>query len=235
MTIISKLTFSVGVLALLSACNPKPVAETPVKELDLTTEKAKLGYTIGSQFAGQLSGSKLLDEIELDALIAAFKDAAEGKEPRLTGEQMQQAQISFQQKAQAKVDELANANKAKGDAFLAENAKKEGVVITESGLQYEILREGKGDQPTAQSSVKVHYAGKLTDGTEFDSSYQRGTPTDFPVSGVIPGFSEGLQLMKAGAKYRFTIPSGLAYGFRAPESIGPNQALIFEVELIEVL
>ena len=235
MTIISKLTFSVGVLTLLTACNPKPVEEAPVKELDLTSEKAQLGYTIGSQMAAQLEGSDLFGDIDLDALIAAFKDTAEGKEPRLTGEQMQQAQINFQQKAQAKVDELANNNKTKGEAFLVENGAKEGVVTTESGLQYEILREGKGDQPTAQSSVKVHYAGKLIDGTEFDSSYGRGAPTEFPVSGVIPGFSEGLQLMKTGAKYRFTIPADQAYGVQAPPSIGPNQALVFEVELIEVL
>ena len=235
MTIISKLTFSVGVLALLTACNPKPAAQAPAKELDLTSEKAQLGYTIGSQMAGQLKGSELFNDIDLEALVAAFRDAAQGKEPRLTGEQMQQAQINFQQKAQAKVDELANTNKASGEAYLVEHGAKEGIVTTESGLQYEILREGKGDQPTAQSSVKVHYSGKLTDGTEFDSSYERGAPTEFPVSGVIPGFSEGLQLMKAGAKYRFVIPSDKAYGVQAPASIGPNQALIFEVELIEVL
>jgi len=234
MTMINKLIFSAGVLTLITACNPKPVAE-PVKELDLSTEQAQLGYTIGSQMASQLDNSDLFGDIDLEALIAAFRDTAEGKEARLTSEQMQQAQLNFQQKAQAKIDELANTNKAKGDAYLVKNAAKEGIVTTESGLQYEVLREGKGDQPAAESSVKVHYVGTLTDGTEFDSSYQRGTPTEFPVGGVIPGFSEGLQLMKAGAKYRFVIPSDQAYGVQGPPSIGPNQALIFEVELIEVL
>jgi len=148
---------------------------------------------------------------------------------------MQQAQFAFQQKAQEKVNEVANTNKAAGIEFMSKNASAEGVQTTESGLQYQVLREGKGAQPKAESSVKVHYAGTLTDGTEFDSSYGRGAPTEFPVNGVIPGFSEGLQLMKEGSKYRFTIPSDSAYGLQAPASIGPNQVLIFEVELIEVL
>lgn len=226
---------SAAAVAILTACNPKPVEEVKVVELDLTTEQALLGYTIGSQMAGQLDASKLFSELDIEALITAFRDTAEGKEPRITIEQMQQAQANFQQKIEDKANEEANANKAKGDAYLVENGAKEGVITTESGLQYEVLREGKGDQPTAQGSVKVHYAGSLIDGTEFDSSYTRGTPADFPVSGVIPGFSEGLQLMKAGSKYRFVIPSDSAYGRQAPPSIGPNQALIFDVELIEVL
>ena len=153
----------------------------------------------------------------------------------MTAEQMQQTQAAFQQKAQAKIAAVANENQAKGDEFLAANAKKDGVVTADSGLQYEVLREGKGKQPTAENTVKVHYAGSLIDGTEFDSSYKRGAPVDFPVTGVIPGFSEGLQLMKEGAKYRFTIPAAQAYGEQAPPSIGPNQVLVFDVELIEVL
>ena len=130
---------------------------------------------------------------------------------------------------------VAQANKDAGAAFLVENAKQEGVKTTDSGLQYVVLREGKGSGVTATDSVKVHYAGTLIDGTEFDSSYSRGTPADFPVSGVIPGFSEGLQLMTEGAKFRFFIPSDDAYGPNGPPSIGANQVLIFEVELIEVL
>lgn len=237
MKLLKSVVVGASVVALLSACNPKPAEVEEVKpaELDLTTEKAKFGYTIGAQMAGQLKGAELFSDIELEALFAAFNDTAEGKELRLTQEQMQQVQLDFQQKAQQKSEELALANKKIGEDYLVKNAEVEGVVTTESGLQYEILREGKGKQPTAENTVKVHYAGKLIDGTEFDSSYERGSPTEFPVSGVIPGFSEGLQLMTEGGKYRFTIPSDSAYGRQAPASIGPDQVLIFEVELIEVL
>jgi len=237
MKLTKSLVIGAGVVLLLTACNPQAadVKEAKPAALDLNSEKAKLGYTIGSQMAGQLDGSKLFDEIELAALVAAFEDVAAGKEPRLTTEQMQEAQFAFQKRAQDKVNAIADQNKASGIAFLEKNAKVEGVQTTESGLQYQVLREGKGKQPSVENTVKVHYAGTLTDGTEFDSSYGRGTPTEFPVSGVIPGFSEGLQLMKEGAKYRFTIPSDSAYGVQAPQSIGPNQVLVFDVELIEVL
>jgi len=237
MKLLKSLVIGASVVALLSACNPKPaeVEEEKPAELDMATEEAKFGYTIGAQMAGQLQAAELFGDIELEALFAAFKDTAEGKDLRLTPEQMQQVQLNFQQKAQQKAEELAGANKQAGEAYLAKNAEAEGVTTTDSGLQYEILREGKGNQPTAENTVKVHYAGTLIDGTEFDSSYGRGAPTEFPVSGVIPGFSEGLQLMKEGSKYRFTIPSDSAYGRQAPQSIGPDQVLIFEVELIEVL
>ena len=114
-------------------------------------------------------------------------------------------------------------------------AKKSSMKTTDSGLQYELLREGKGAKPTPTDTIKVHYTGTLIDGTKFDSSYDRGEPADFGVSGVIPGFGEGLQLMKEGAKYRFTIPADIAYGEQGPASIGPNQVLIFEVELIEIV
>ena len=201
----------------------------------LDTEASKLGYTFGSQIGGQLAGSGIGDDVDIDAVVAAIRDVFGGNEPRMTAEQMQQTQAAFQQKAQAKIAAVANENQAKGDEFLAANAKKDGVVTADSGLQYEVLREGKGKQPTAENTVKVHYAGSLIDGTEFDSSYKRGAPVDFPVTGVIPGFSEGLQLMKEGAKYRFTIPAAQAYGEQAPPSIGPNQVLVFDVELIEVL
>ena len=127
-------------------------------------------------------------------------------------------------------------NAAEGEAFLAENAAKEGMMITDSGLQYEILTQGDGPTPTAESRVKVHYRGTLLDGTEFDSSYERGEPTDFGMNGVIPGFGEGLQLMPVGSHYRFFIPANIAYGMQAAGSIiGPNSTLIFEVELQEIL
>ena len=208
---------------------------TTSSKVDLTSDKAQLGYTIGAQMASQVVNTGLIDEIELDAFFAAFRDLAAGSEPQLTAEQMQQSQVSFQERKQAEASALAAENKAKGDAFLAKNGVEEGILTTESGLQYQIVREGKGKQPTAEDTVKVHYLGSLIDGTPFDSSYKRGTPADFPVSGVIPGFSEGLQLMKEGAEYHFVIPAEQAYGPNAPPSIGPDQVLIFKVELIEVL
>jgi len=155
---------------------------------------------------------------------------------------MAQVSQNFEQKLRAEQEKVIEENRLKGEAnlvkgneYLAEHEKKEGVQKTEGGLLYEVLREGKGDQPSAESTVKVHYSGKTIDGEEFDSSYERGAPTEFPVAGVIPGFSEGLQLMKTGAKYRLTIPADQAYGPQAPPKIGPNQVLIFDVELIEVI
>jgi len=237
MKLIKNIVVGAGVVVLLTACNPKPaeVTETKPAELDLTSEKAKLGYTIGAQMAGQLEASKLFEEIEVDALFQAFNDTLEGKDLRLTDEQMHQVQLAFQQRETDKRNAVANANQTAGVAFMEKNAQTDGVTVTESGLQYQVLREGKGAKPSAESEVRVHYTGTLIDGTEFDSSHGRGEPADFLVNGVIPGFSEGLQLMSEGSKYRFTIPSNNAYGVQAPPSIGPNQVLVFEVELIKVL
>ena len=202
--------------------------------LNLDSAKAKLGYTIGASIGMDIARGGMIDEIELDAFVAAIRDMAGGAEPRLSPEEMQQAQQAFQMKRQQAAEVLAKENEAKGaqnkekgDAYLATNKAADGTVTTESGLQYQVLTEGKGKQPAATDKVKVHYRGTLIDGTQFDSSYDRNQPADFPVSGVIPGFSEGLQLMKEGAKYRLVIPADQAYGLQAPPSIGPNQVLIF--------
>ena len=203
-------------------------------KVDLESDAAKLGYTVGTQIASDIVRGGIQSEIDVEAYLAAQRDVLTGAEPRMTPEEMQGAQQAFQLKQQEAVAAVANENKAAGEAYLKENAEKSGVKTTDSGLQYEVEREGKGAKPTAESTVTVHYKGALTDGTVFDSSYERNQPADFPVSGVIPGFSEGLLLMKEGAKYTFTIPSDIAYGPQGPASIGPNQVLVFEVELIAV-
>jgi len=193
-------------------------------KVKLDTEAGKLGYTFGMQIASDMKRQNLQDDIDLNAMFAAFEDVFADKDLRLTPEQMQAVQAAFQQKQQDRYQATLAEGKAKGTAFLTKNGKKSGVTTTDSGAQ-----------PTKSDTIKVHYTGTLIDGTKFDSSHDRGTPADFPVSGVIPGFSEGLQLMKEGGKYRFTIPSELAYGEQGPASIGPNQVLVFEVELIEIL
>ncbi len=204
------------------------------QKVDMDTDEAQLGYTYGVQIGSELVESGLIKDVDLAAVFAAINDVTAGKEPMLTLEQQQAAQQKFQEKQMAAFEALASTNQAQSAAYMVENGKKAGVKTTESGLQYDIIREGKGKAPNETSIVKVHYTGKTIDGTTFDSSYERGSPASFSAAAVIPGFSEGLQLMKEGGKIRLHIPADMAYGTRAPESIGPNQALIFEVELIEV-
>lgn len=211
----------------------KPVATGSAP--NMTSDEAQLGYTFGVQIAQDMKRSNLQEAVDVSALSAAFEDVFSGAELRMTPDAMQAAQQKYQQKAQDEYAAMIKKNADTSAAFIAENGKKKDVVSTDSGLQYEVVREGKGKQPAETDTVKVHYTGKLIDGTKFDSSYDRGQPADFPVRGVIPGFSEGLLAMKEGAKYTLYIPAGLAYGENGPPSIGPNQALIFEVELIEVI
>ena len=149
---------------------------------------------------------------------------------------MQKEQMAMQQEQMAKMQEAAPKNEKDGKAFLAENKKKPGVKTTASGLQYSVIKEGTGPKPVATDVVKVHYSGTLIDGTEFDSSIKRGEPAEFPVNRVIPGWTEALQLMKVGSKYKLVIPSNLAYGERgAPPKIGPHAVLVFEVELLGIV
>jgi len=178
-------------------------------------------------------------DVDPDLLLMGLKDTLSGKELQLTEEEMVQEIQNFQQEMQAKMaaemEVKAAENKASGEAFLAENAKQEGVVVTESGLQYKIIEPGQGDSPGPADVATVHYRGTLIDGTQFDSSYDRGQPASFPVGGVIPGWTEALQLMKPGAKWQLVIPAELAYGERgAGQDIGPNSTLLFDVELISV-
>ncbi|OGJ89304.1 MAG: peptidylprolyl isomerase [Candidatus Raymondbacteria bacterium RifOxyA12_full_50_37] len=180
-------------------------------------------------------GTQLRDvqsNIDFDAFVQGIRDTLEGKKTLLTPEQAMAIKTEFFQKMQA---EKSQKNTSEGDLFLAENKKKPGIIITPSGLQYIILTAGKGPKPVATDKVVVHYSGTLIDGTEFDSSYKRGQPATFVLNQVIPGWTEAIQLMNVGAKYRFFIPSQLAYGERgAGPRIGPNATLIFEVELINI-
>lgn len=171
--------------------------------------------------------------VEPELLMQGLQDALDGKEPLMTMEEAQAAMMELQQISQKKA---AEEKKVEGDTFLAENAKKEGVKTTDSGLQYKELQAGTGATPTADDKVKVHYKGSLLSGQEFDSSYKRGEPATFGVGQVIKGWTEGLQLMKEGSKYQFFIPADLAYGDQgAGRAIGPGETLIFEVELLEIV
>ena len=203
----------------------------------LPTEKEQVSYTIGMAMGKQLSEIK--DEVNVDTVVKALRTQMDGGKTLVNDEQAQQIMQAFSQKMQAKqiakMMEEGKANLDKGEKFLAENGKKQGVVTTASGLQYQVLTEGKGAKPGATDGVKVNYKGTLLDGKEFDSSYKRGEPAVLPLQGVIPGWAEGLQLMPVGSKYKFWIPAKLAYGEQAPPMIGPNQVLEFEVELLEIV
>lgn len=209
-----------------------------------TTEKEQHSYALGASmglFAQNRLGQQKDLGIDYDeaALMAGFKDGL-ANTTQYTVPELQELTRASDMKLKTAQDEKANAasvtNVAEGAAYLAENAKKEGVTTTASGLQYEVLTQGEGKNPASETStVKVHYKGTLLDGTEFDSSYSRGEPATFPLNRVIPGWTEGVQLMKEGSKYRFTIPSNLAYGERATGNITPNSTLIFDVELLEVI
>ena len=208
-----------------------------VPELKLDTPKNRISYTIGVNIGQDFKSQKM--DIDADLLLAGIKDSLAGKELRLTEEEMaseiQKFQEDMQAKMMAEMEALSAKNKADGEAFLAENAKQEGVVVTTSGLQYKVLEAGEGDSPVPSDVVTVHYRGTLVDGTQFDSSYDRGQPATFPVGGVIPGWTEALQLMKPGAKWQLVIPADLAYGERgAGQAIGPNSTLLFDVELLSV-
>ena len=200
----------------------------------LSTDEEKLGYAFGHQFAQNIVAGNLAEDISVEAMTQAIKDSLSGVSSKMTDEEMQAAVLNYQTKLQAEAAAKAEEAKSKGVEFLAANKDKPGVVTTESGLQYIIEEEGKGATPTGEQSVEVNYKGSLIDGTVFDSSYDRGQPATFPLNGVIPGFTEGLKLMKEGGKIKLFIPADLAYGVQAPPAIGPNQALIFEIELIAV-
>jgi FKBP-type peptidyl-prolyl cis-trans isomerase FklB len=222
--------------ALLLAGSPLFGQEkSPELKNDIDKVSYSIGLQVGFNFVKQNQALKKQNvQINVDAMIAGVKDAIAGK-PQLNTDQVREVLTKFEKDMTAKVQASAQKNKTEGEKFLAENKKKEGVKTTSSGLQYKVLKEGNGPQPQGSDIVTVNYRGTLIDGTEFDSSYKRGEPATFPLTGVIKGWTEGLQLMKVGSKYQLWVPANLAYGERqmGPD-IGPDSALIFEVELLDV-
>ena len=190
----------------------------------------KISYAIGLSMGQNLMGSGVTS-LEYADLAAGIKDVLEKNQPQISYQEAQQVLGKFFSELEAKI---AGEAKAAGGAFLAENAKREGVKVTESGLQYKVITEGKGQVPTSTDRVKVHYKGTLIDGTVFDSSVERGEPTSFGLNQVIAGWTEGLQLMPVGSKFKFYIPQELGYGSRSTGSIPPYSTLIFEVELLGI-
>lgn len=212
---------------------PAPKTDSPAP---FASQKDKVSYAIGMNIASSLQRQPV--DLNPDVLTEGLKDGMAGK-TKITEEEARAAIIQFQAdmraKQEAKMKEETETNKKEGDAFLAANKSKQGIVTLPSGLQYKILTEGKGPKPTAADTVVCNYRGTLIDGKEFDSSYKRGEPATFPVSGVIKGWTEALQLMPVGSKWQLFIPPDMAYGTRgAGADIGPNATLIFEVELLSI-
>ena len=219
-------------LTTLTACQAGGTAS-------LETDDEIASYGFGLDIGRSLEPT--VTHLDRPALIRGIQDALDGRDPAISTQQLaevtQRVGTLIREEQNAGFEAMTESNRIEGEAYLASNAEKDGVTTTASGLQYEILREGEagGAQPTITDQVSIHYRGTLIDGTEFDSSYSRGQPAQFGVTGVIPGFSEGLQLMTVGSHYRFVIPSEMAYGARGSGSdIGPNATLIFEIELLEI-
>jgi len=224
---------AVGSLA-MTACAGGDTPSSGSAALD--TDDQKASYGIGLNMAAQLAIAS--ERIDRGALMRGIEDALQGNDPAIPAEELQSVLMAFGESieaaAAAERDQDAQDNAVAGEAYLAENGRKEGVTTTDSGLQYEVLREGDGAVPTVSQSVRVHYRGSLIDGTEFDSSYG-GDPAVFMASGLISGFTEALLMMPVGSHYRIVIPSDIAYGPSGSGPIGPNETLIFEIELLEIV
>ncbi|MDX1392506.1 MAG: FKBP-type peptidyl-prolyl cis-trans isomerase [Rheinheimera sp.] len=239
MRLVTKMSLVAVAVLTLAACQK----EAEQKPVALDTDAAKQSYSLGVSVGRYLDST--LDEytkmgLTLDSalILRGVQDAVADK-TALTDEEVQNMMAALEEQFREKQTAIAEAEAAQavaaGKAYLEENAKKEGVKVTESGLQYEVLQAAEGAKPAATDTVKVHYTGTLVDGTKFDSSHDRGEPAQFPLNRVIPGWTEGVQLMNVGSKYKFTIPAELAYGDRDMGVIKPNSVLVFEVELLEIV
>jgi len=200
---------------------------------DYKSEKEKLSYAIGVTMGNSLKQQKI-EDVDPKVIGQAIEDVMTGAKLKVTETDMQAAMTAFQQKMLSRQQDAAKAKKSKGDKFRADNKKRKGVTELPNGIQYEVMKDGKGAKPKKTGKVTVHYHGTLTDGTVFDSSTKRGKPTSFPLNGVIKGWQEILPLMSTGAKWKVVIPPELAYGARGNGGIGPNETLIFEIELISI-
>lgn len=234
-----KLSVVAAAISLISACGN---AEQKAEQVKLVTETDKQSYALGASMGRYLKtnlekNTEIGIDLSQEMIIGGIQDALGGK-VQLEEEELKTVMAALESEVRkrrvAKQKELATEAKSKGEAFLAENAKKDGIVVTESGLQYEVLQGADGEKPAAADTVTVHYHGTLTDGTVFDSSVERGKTSSFALNQVIPGWTEGLQYMSKGSKYKFYIPSGLAYGERSAGKIPPNSTLVFEVELFDI-
>lgn len=229
-----KSIFAVSMMTVLavSGCEQlkKMTGGDPAAKLE--TDDQKIAYAIGQQIGGSMKSQGL--QVNTAILAASIDEVLAGKPSRMKPEEMQAAMMKMRENLTAKQEASGKENIEKGAKFLEENKKKPNVKVTASGLQYEVLTEGTGAVPKSEDTVKVHYSGTLIDGTKFDSSYDRNEPAEFPVTGVIKGWTEALQLMKQGAKWKLAIPSDLAYGPQGRPSIPANSVLVFEVELLEV-
>lgn len=226
-----------------TAADAKPAAGADAKDANaiagLPTEKDRVSYMVGMALGKQLEPMK--DEIDLDVMMKAVRSSLKGEKLLMTEQQAIETGEAFGRKMQAKQLEQATAearkNEQAGEAFLAANAKKPNVHTTASGLQYEVLQEGKGAKPKADDVVRVNYKGMLLDGKVFDDSSRNGGPAEIPLQAVVPGWREGVTLMPVGSKYRFWIPGKLGYGDKVPPGapMGPNATLVFEVELLDIV
>jgi FKBP-type peptidyl-prolyl cis-trans isomerase FklB len=220
------------ILCIALAASPAMAGE----KKELKNQMDKVSYAIGLDMGNNLKKNEI--EVDPDILARAIKDVFSGSKPLMTDQEARETLMAFQKDLRAKQLErnkvIGEKNKKEGDAFLAKNKKENGVETLPSGLQYKVITEGKGKAPKASDTVTVNYSGTLINGTEFDSSYKRGQPATFPVSGVIKGWTEALQLMKEGSKWHLVIPADLAYGEQGRPGIPPNSVLIFDVELLSI-
>lgn len=234
----SRIFVPVVVTLALQACDRPPAGAAgekaaPAAAQALDTDARRLSYTIGMQIGTSLKRDAL--ELDEGAFAAGVADAMAGRDPRLSEGEMQAAVETHQQAQATAAQATAEENRVKGEKFLAEYGKREGVISLPSGIRYRVLTAAEGKQPVAADTVLAHYKGTFIDGREFDSSYKRGEPASFPVSGVIQGWQEVLPLMSVGAKWEVVIPANLAYGERgAGGVIGPNETLMFEIELVDI-
>lgn len=226
-------------MAFLLVSNGCEGSMQPGGTADLSTNLDSVSYSLGYYY-GEGMANEGIDEFNYDVFITGFQQAMQDSNPQITTDEMQMAiqqfQVELQERQAGQRDSLAAEHLAKGTEFLQENAQREDVHVTESGLQYRVIEEGTGERPTSSSTVRVHYRGTLIDGEEFDSSYD-GDPVEFPLNNVIAGWTEGVQLMREGATYELYLPSELGYGNTPPRGsiINPGSVLIFEVELIEIV